>query len=139
MKIPPALLFERNAEGFAVEFVACSRLANNWTKPCDKQNLYLSRFHGLIPSKIPLMKTLVVIVIYAAIGLTVAIPPKNTIYRSITARPTSFRSRRRADTPHSYLTLLHSRSMNKLSIHRTLLSMLIATPASLSTLTHSLS
>ena len=79
MKVPATLLFERNAEGFAVEFAACSRLANNWTKTCDKQNLYLSRnFHGLILSEVPVMKTLAVIVVYAPIRVTVASSPKHT-------------------------------------------------------------
>jgi hypothetical protein len=41
MKIPATLLCERNAEAFAVEFATCGRLANNWTKTRDKQNLYL--------------------------------------------------------------------------------------------------
>jgi hypothetical protein len=79
MKIPATLLFERNAEGFAVEFAAWSRLANNWTKTCDKQNLYLCyNFHGWIPSENPVMKPLAVIVIYAEIGVTADSSPKYT-------------------------------------------------------------
>ena len=77
MKIPATLLCERNAEGFAVEFATCGRLANNWTKTCDKQNLYLSRnFHGSVLLEYPVMKPLAVIVIYAAIGVTTARSPK---------------------------------------------------------------
>src|SRR5689334_18613962 len=46
MKVPASLLFESNAEGVAVEFTTGGRLANNWTKTCDKQNFYLPRnFH----------------------------------------------------------------------------------------------
>ena len=50
MKVPATLLFEENAESFAVEFSTCGRLANYWTETCDKQNLYLSRnLHVSLP------------------------------------------------------------------------------------------
>ena len=79
MKIPATLLCERNAEGFAVEFATCGRLANNWTKTCDKQNLYLSlNFHGSVLPEYPVMKPLAVIVIYATIGVATARSPKYT-------------------------------------------------------------
>src|SRR5258708_8737328 len=73
MKISATLLCEMNPEGFAVEFATCGRLANNWTKTCDKQHLYLSSsFHGSVLPEYPVMKPLAVIVIYAAIGVTAA-------------------------------------------------------------------
>jgi hypothetical protein len=36
MKIPTTLLFERNDEGFTVEFATRGPFANNWTKPGDE-------------------------------------------------------------------------------------------------------
>jgi hypothetical protein len=36
MKILATLLFERNAEDFAVELATLGGLANNWTKTRDK-------------------------------------------------------------------------------------------------------
>lgn len=42
MKIFATLLLEMNAEGIAVEFATLGRLADNWTKACDEQNLDLA-------------------------------------------------------------------------------------------------
>lgn len=59
--IPATLLSERNAEDFTVEFATFGSLADNWTKTCDEQNLYVARnLHATSPSSFTVAAVLVI-------------------------------------------------------------------------------
>ena len=46
MKIAITFFFERDTEHFSVQLATLSRVADDWTKPCDEQNLDLTcAFH----------------------------------------------------------------------------------------------
>src|SRR5215467_3111115 len=48
MKIAVTFFFEPDTEHFSVQLPTFARVANNWTKPCDEQNLDVTCvFHGI--------------------------------------------------------------------------------------------
>src|SRR5437667_6418323 len=48
MKIAVTFFFERDTEHFSVQLATFARVANDWTKPCDEENLDVTcAFHSI--------------------------------------------------------------------------------------------